>query len=332
VSEVSNNNFHAHDLAFKNAMQYPRVAKDFLTHHMPRELQARVDLETLKLCKGSYVDESLRSLVTDMLYSVNFKEQKDGKAYLYLLCEHFSNPKSLDGWQLLKYVYRIIDDHVKTHKATVLPVVIPVMITNGARKFPYSTHFCDLFGDNRDLAQRYTLSQFQLVDLSQVPDEEIRERYWSSLLQMLMKHIRSRDIMNILEGLTDRFNQLARQDAEQYVLGMVQYALAKSDIRDIIRFEAFLKRCLPPPLEEKAMTLAQIYEMNGFKEGVQQGIQQGKLDGERKLLTQLLNHRFGTIAHEYTSKIETADADTLLTWGKRVLEAKVLEDVFKGHH
>jgi hypothetical protein len=37
----------------------------------------------------------LRHLITDMLFRVNFKT-KHGKAYLYLLCEHFSIPKAND--------------------------------------------------------------------------------------------------------------------------------------------------------------------------------------------------------------------------------------------
>lgn len=144
---------HSHDLVFKNAMQDLRVAKDFFSHHLPKELQSKINLESLQLCKGSYVDEALRSLVTDMLFTVNFQTDHHEKAYLYLLCEHFSNPKPLDGWQLLKYVYRIIDDHIKKHKTSILPVVIPLMICNGKIKYPYSTQFCDLFGEHRELAR-----------------------------------------------------------------------------------------------------------------------------------------------------------------------------------
>jgi hypothetical protein len=147
-----------------------------------------------------------------MLFSVNLHGENDEKAYIYLLCGHFSNPKPLDGWQMLKYVYRIIDNHIERYKTSILPIVIPLMICNGKVKHHYSIQFCDLFGKNRDLAQQYVLSQYQLIDFSQVPDEEIREHLWSSLLQMLMKHARSREILAILEELSDTFKELAAKD------------------------------------------------------------------------------------------------------------------------
>jgi hypothetical protein len=37
-------NLHAHDGVFKNAMSDPRVAEDFFTHHLPKELQTKITL------------------------------------------------------------------------------------------------------------------------------------------------------------------------------------------------------------------------------------------------------------------------------------------------
>jgi len=91
-----------------------------------------------------------------------------------------------------------------------------------------------------------------------------------------MKHVRSREMLSVLEGVSDIFKDLAAQNAEKYILGMLQYLVEKSDIADKIRFERFLKMSLPPPLEEKFMTLAQIWQNEGFEKGIQQGIQQGK--------------------------------------------------------
>jgi len=44
-------NPHAHDMVFKNAMQDLRVAKDFFEHHLPKELQTKIKLDSLQLCK-----------------------------------------------------------------------------------------------------------------------------------------------------------------------------------------------------------------------------------------------------------------------------------------
>lgn len=159
-----------------------------------------------------------------------------------------------------------------------------------------------------------------------------------------MKHVRSRDLLTTLEGLSDIFRLLAVQGAEQYLLGMLQYVLEKSDISDINRFERFLKISLSPPLEEKAMTLAQLLRKEGFEEGIHQGIQQGvqqglqegkrkgKLEGERELLIKLLSKRFGAIPTKFLSAIEKANAEAILKWSEQIFSAKTIEEVFDTYH
>jgi hypothetical protein len=55
------------------------------------------------------------------------------------------------------------------------------------------------------------------------------------------------------------------------------------------------------------------------EEGRQEGIQ----EGEARMLLQLLRLKFGSGVH-------SAEADRLLEWGKRVLSAELLEDVFQS--
>ncbi len=50
--------------------------------------------------------------------------------------------------------------------------------------------------------------------------------------------------------------------------------------------------------------------------------------GEATLLTRLLEHRFCPIPTNYLELIQQANADTILIWGKRVLDAGSLEEIF----
>ncbi len=80
------------------------------------------------------------------------------------------------------------------------------------------------------------------------------------------------------------------------------------------------------------MTLAQQFEQKGLQmgilQGMQQGVQQGVQQGEATILKRLLQHRFGEISFMYTQRIDAADAETLLSWSEKVLDAKTLDDVF----
>ena len=60
----------------------------------------------------------------------------------------------------------------------------------------------------------------------------------------------------------------------------------------------------------------------------QEGRQEGRREGERHLLVQQLEHRFGTLDDSTRSRIERASDERLITWGKRLLSAERLEDVF----
>lgn len=55
----------------------------------------------------------------------------------------------------------------------------------------------------------------------------------------------------------------------------------------------------------------------------------GRKEGESILLLRLLQRKYGNLSPYYRNKIEQADADTLLVWGERVLDAKRLEDIFE---
>ena len=65
-------------------------------------------------------------------------------------------------------------------------------------------------------------------------------------------------------------------------------------------------------------------ERLGFKKGKQQGLQQG----ESAMLFRLLERKFGQVSEEVKQKIESADSDTLLEWGEKILSASTMYDVF----
>src|SRR5262249_22992060 len=107
---------YPHDAAFKSAMSDARVARDFFQHYLPAVIQQTVNLNSLRLQAGSYIDETLRASETDILYAVDFKEKKSSDVYLYLLAEHQSTPDPWIAFRLLKYCCKIADQHLKQHK------------------------------------------------------------------------------------------------------------------------------------------------------------------------------------------------------------------------
>ncbi|MDE3399445.1 MAG: DUF4351 domain-containing protein, partial [Coxiella burnetii] len=80
--------------------------------------------------------------------------------------------------------------------------------------------------------------------------------------------------------------------------------------------------------EENNMAYISSIERFGIQKGLQKGLQQGRQEGEYALLLKLLQRKFHGVPADYRQKLEKADADTLLKWGERLLDANSLEEIF----
>ena len=62
----------------------------------------------------------------------------------------------------------------------------------------------------------------------------------------------------------------------------------------------------------------------------QQGIEEGRKEGEAAVLLRQIERKFGAEAAEaYRTRIDQADADTLLLWSERILTAERVEELFQ---
>ena len=201
-------------------------------------------------------------------------EPEHGIAYIYLHLEHLSKEDPLISFRMVQYCVKIIDRHIKNHEAKKIPLIFPTVLYNGKRPFSDAVSIFDLFGENKELAREYMFDRFHLVDLSTIPDKEIRQHQWSCLLEMIFKHVRSRDIMTLLEEITDIFQQFVQKNAEDHVKAMLKYVIEKASIKDRQKFLTWVVKKLPKELEKEAMTLAEQWKSEGIQIGVQQGIKE----------------------------------------------------------
>ncbi|MEW6168599.1 MAG: DUF4351 domain-containing protein, partial [Pseudomonadota bacterium] len=91
-------------------------------------------------------------------------------------------------------------------------------------------------------------------------------------------------------------------------------------------------RGLENMLAERVKEWTREWEQQGLEKGMQQGLQQGLQQGEAAVLLRQLTRKFGELPPQVRRRIESADAETLLLWSERVLDATTLDDVLDPQH
>lgn len=183
-----------HDATFRQFLTQPEIARDFMELHLPAELRALCDLSTLKLESGSFVEDDLRQYFSDVLYSL---KTTAGDGYVHVLIEHQSSPDRHMAFRLLRYAVAAMQRHPEAGHSK-LPLVIPVLFYQGKRSpYPYSMNWLQLFSEPETASALYS-SGFPLVDVTVIPDEEIMQHRSMAALTLLQKHIRQRDLKEML--------------------------------------------------------------------------------------------------------------------------------------
>jgi predicted transposase/invertase (TIGR01784 family) len=167
-----------HDQLFRKALENPIVAREFIEAHLPKNVLAVMDTNTLKLEKESFVELDLANSVSDVLFSAKFQGRY---GYIYILLEHQSTVSRFMAFRLFKYMVNICDRYMREHKKSkYLPLVYPIVIYNGAASFNAPRNLWDLFSD-KILAKNFWVEDYQLVNVHEIPDEELKKRIWSGI-------------------------------------------------------------------------------------------------------------------------------------------------------
>ncbi|ECH0610708.1 Rpn family recombination-promoting nuclease/putative transposase [Salmonella enterica] len=269
-----------HDGLFKLFLREPDTARDFLAVHLPADIRSQVRLDTLKLEPGSFVDQKLRELHSDVLYSVETAEGHAG--YIYCLVEHQSTADRMMAWRMMRYSMAVMDAHLKKGNDT-LPVVVPLLFYQGTvRPYPYSTDWMDCF-DVPALAREVYSRPWPLVDVSVMEDSDLQSHRRMALLELVQRDIRHRDAASLLRDVVQliRLAGNTREQVEAVLCYIIYNGMTSESITPFL-YE--LAGEIPEYKELIMGTIAQQLKEEGIQLGIQQGIEQARLVAQQKLL------------------------------------------------
>jgi predicted transposase YdaD len=302
-----------HDAFFKRALSDPSLASTFLREHLPPDLAGLLGPEAPEPVSGSFVDEALREHLSDLLFRIQLKGSRDGLAYI--LMEHKSSPDPGARLQLLRYVVRVLtQSYEQNNRQLPLPPVLPLLAHQGPQGWTISCEFADLFG-TVPMALRAYLPSFRhvLVDLAPLEGSQLSGETRLRAFLKALKYRRRPDLNACIDIVLAEAPALEDEDLFVILtyLETGSTALSNKVVRET------LERLVPERKERILGPLTQPYYEKGLAEG------------EAKILTLLLETRFGALPADFRQRISAADAGAIEAWATRAFEARDLQSVFE---
>ena len=268
-----------HDKVFKVSLSDLELARELIDNYLPNELVKQIDFKSLKLAPSAFHNKKLSKSEADILYSCNLVAS--GKsikpAYIYILIEHQSSQDKLLALRIHEYTLSIWRQHLKAgHKS--LPIVMPLVVYAGAKKYKHSTDLYDLF-ESKSLAKEFLLKPIQLLDVRGMEKKDFQNLQKLALLFLVLKLRAIKQSIRFSHwvidlGLVDMFNNLLDSD---YMFTLLFYLADDPMIED----EADLLTSLSNlGIDEKELNMS--YSQKLYQEAHQQGHHLGQRLGHQQ--------------------------------------------------
>lgn len=266
-----------HDGLFKTFLTHPETARDFLELHLPPALREACDLSTLRLESGSFIEEDLRTYFADVLWSL---KSPNGTGYVYALIEHQSSPDPLMAFRLMRYAIAAMQRHLDQGHDK-LPLVIPMLFSHARTSpWPFTMDWTELFSEP-ELARQLYSGRFPLIDVGAMADDDIMKHRRMAMLELMLKHSRSRDLAELLKPLASLL--VMEYTTEEQLATLMNWMLQTGNSANP---RAFLTEMAQrsPQHEDVLMTIAQYLEQQGAEKGKREGRLEGKQEVAQAML------------------------------------------------
>jgi hypothetical protein len=217
-----------------------------------------------------------------------------------------------------------------------LPPIIPVVLYHGSAKWNVALNFAALYKAPGSLLDGLWDFNYYLCDLSSYADEENKLCAIGRLGLLLMKHVRSPDLVGKLTFLTGLLRGVNQQTALEFLETVLRYLSEGAPTLKGADFRKAISAALPEPgdvnmnrlLEEIADDLVAerkgvwIHEarMAGIAEGKRAGIAEGKRAGIVSFTIRLLIRKFGDLDASLEDRVRQLSQEELEKLGDDLLD------------
>ncbi len=307
-----------HDKLFRLALADNRAVLAELRAVLPKGLAERFEPDSLEQLPGSFIDESLRGTLSDLLFSAKLGHEP---VLVYFLFEHKSETDRRALLQLLRYMLQIWEKHGLA-ASSYLPPILPILVHHSNTGWTTSTRFESLFAPELLPLLGDHLPRFEVLldDLSHKDDRELRARMLTDFATLAFLFLRDGRRGDLVVTSLPSWGDLLRQlfdgpGGQRALLQLLSYI--SSVVPDLApeKVSESLERALP----ERTNIVSTLAE---------QWLEQGKEKGRRELVKRQLCLRFGSLTQAVEEKLDQAKDAELELFAERVLSATTIEQIF----
>ncbi len=273
-----------HDRFVRYMLGRPETAAAYLRQQLPAEVVAQLNLSGLRPLPQSFIDQTLREGLSDLVFEVPLVE--GGEALAVILFEHKSHPDAMTVFQILRYIVRILEQRLRD--GLPLCCVIPLVLYHGEQPWNVARSMDQLIAVPEPLRPYVPRFSLPLLDLSRFPEEQLREESIVFVLLSVLKYSRREELAQRLEEAFRIVAQgLERDSALQMLEAILRYVVSVSSTitPDALR-ASFTRGVANQPLLIEGLslmpTIAEQWLQQGIEKGIEQGIEKGIEQGRQK--------------------------------------------------
>jgi predicted transposase YdaD len=274
-----------HNNFFHFALSHLPNARGLIETQLSAAALAELNLDTLQLQTGSFVDPDLREKFSDLLFSVELKsapaDAVSKQALVYFLFEHKSQSDPLTVLQVLSYMVRIWEKRVRDEEP--LCPIVPLLVYHGETAWSAARSFAGLIPATAALAEYQISFPLPLLDLSRPDDAEIKGESVLRNTLRLLKYSRSRHLAGMLREILELIGQsLPAASFAEWVQAIGVYVMTVNKNIDHEQYKQTLASILPTQFEPGSLADRLLIQ------GREEGREEGELIGKILLLEELL--------------------------------------------
>jgi predicted transposase/invertase (TIGR01784 family) len=338
---------HRHDRSYRRLFSKPRLVEELIRGFFDEPWVERLDFTTLEPADGSFVGKNLRAREVDLIWKL--KTRKGRPVYVYLLLELQS---TVDRYMAVRMMggtaqlYQSLIDHKALPRSGKLPLVIPIVLYNGSRRWSPAIDVAELIEPFDADADRFRpVFKYRLIDEGSYDLGELADRRnLAATLFWMEKTPEPSDLdrgaQRLAESLSGPDDGELRSAFASWMqlVRLPRQGLTEDDVPAVLGLEEF-RTMLESQVRKWNKVLLERGKQAGLQEGLQAGLQKGLQAGlqkglqaglqrQRESLLRQIEVKFGELDARTRSRVRAAGPRRLLEWAEHLIQADRLSDVF----